>query len=210
MRKWLPLAIMLGLAAAYGGPLLITYIANGEQDECTFGPVTNAQYRDYLRRAKELSSSMPGSFSRNHEDARARFNELFERLIDGRPSVYDRIAASHALLRAFGGEYRNTSDMDPDPFAKIAKTGGYINFHYYLDVNRLGLFQPIMRRAWIAAILTGPGDFDTRPNPSVTGDIRFAVNYPAFDLRPYIDRAPEQCPIVPNQALSESFSRLSR
>lgn len=205
--KWLPLAIVLGLAAAYGAPFLITY---SEQDDCAFGPVTNAQYRDYLRRAKEFSSSMPGSFSQNHQEARARFNELFERLIDGRLSVYDRIAASHALLRAFGAEYRNTSDMDPEPFAKIAKTGGYINFHYYLDVNRLGLFQPIMRRAWIVATLTGPGDFDTGPIPSVTGDIRFAVNYPVFDLRPYIDRAPEHCPSVPNQALSESFSRKPR
>ena len=209
VRKWLPLAIMLGLAAAYGGPLLITYIANGEQDECTFGPVSNEQYRAYLRRAKDLSSKTPGSFSRNDEEAKIRFNELFDRLVEQKPSIYERLAASHALLRSFGAQYRNTSDGDSDPYATVAKTGGFVRFNYYLDVNRLGLFQPLMRQAWVIAILIGPGDF-YRPVPSVAGDIRFVVNYPAFDARAPIDRASEQCPPVPNQALSESFSRISR
>jgi hypothetical protein len=131
VRKWLPLAIMLALAAAYGGPLLITYIANGEQDECTFGPVSNEQYRAYLRRAKDLSSETPGSFSRDNQEARARFNELFERLIDQKPSIYERVAASHALLRPFGAQYRNTNNIDPDPYAKVARTGGSISFNYY-------------------------------------------------------------------------------
>lgn len=125
MRKWLPLAIMLGLAAAYGGPFLITYITNGEQDECTFGPVSNKQYRDYLRLARDLSSKTPGSFSWNHEEAQARFNELFERLTDQKPSVYERVAASHALLRSFGAQYRNTSGMNPDPYATVAKRVGW-------------------------------------------------------------------------------------
>ena len=40
----LPLAIMLVLVAAYGGPLLLTYITNGEQDECSFGPVLNVHF----------------------------------------------------------------------------------------------------------------------------------------------------------------------
>jgi len=208
-RNWIPLAIMLGLAAAYSGPLLITYIANGEQDKCSFGPVTNEQYLAYLRRAKDLSSKTPGSFSWNDEEAKARFNELFERLVDQKPSVYERVAASHALLRSFGAQYRNTSDGDPDPYARVAKAGGIVRFNYYLDVNRLGLFQPLMRQAWIIAVLTGPGDF-YRPVPSDAGDIRFVVNYPAFDTRPPIDLAPEQCPPVPEQTLSESFSRTTR
>ncbi len=210
MRKWLPLAIMLGLAVAYAGPLLITYIANGEQDECTFGPVSNEQYRAYLRRAKDLSSETPGSFSRDNQEARARFNEMFERLIDQEPSIYERVAASHALLRSFGAQYRNTNDNRPDPYATVSKKGGSLSFNYYLDVNRLGLFQPFFRQAWIVASLTGPGDFYRGPVPSVAGDIRFVVNYPVFDRRRPIDRAPEQCPPVPNQPLSESFSRISR
>ena len=207
VRKWLPLAIVLGLVAAYGAPFLTTY---SEQDDCTFGPVSNQQYRDYLSRAKDLSSKTPGSFSWNHQEARARFNELSEGLIDQKSSVYERVAASHALLRSFGAQYRNTSDMDPDPYATVAKTGGVVRFNYYLDVNRLGLFHPLMRQAWIIATLTGPGDFYRGPVPSVAGDIRFAVNYPAFDTRPPIDRAPEQCPPVPDQTLSEGFSRIAR
>jgi hypothetical protein len=215
VRKWLPLAIMLVLAAAYGGPLLLTYITNGEQDECSFGPVSNVQYRDYLRRAKELSSNTPGSFTSNDQEARARFDELFERLIDGKPSVYERVAASHALLRSFGAQYRNTNGMRPDPYETLAGKGGFVSFSYYLDINRLGvgLFNPLLifrRTAYISALLTGPGDFYRGPVPSVVGDIRFNVNYPAFDTRPPDDRAPENCPRVPSQALSESFSRTTR
>ena len=211
-RKWIPLAIVLGLAAAYGAPLLLTYITNGEQDDCTFGPVSNEQYRDYLRRAKELSSKTPGSFSWNDKEAGARFDALFERLIDGKPSVYERVAASHALLRSFGAQYRNTNDMRPDPYATVAAKGGFVGFRYFLDVNRLGLFHPLllqlfMRQARITANLVGPGKFYTGPVPLVAGDIRFNVNYPAFDTQPPFDRAPENCPLVPSQALSASFSR---
>jgi hypothetical protein len=209
-RQWIPLAIVFGLAAAYGAPLLIT---NSEQDECTFGPVSNEQYRDYLRRAKELSSKTPGSFTSNDQEARARFDELFERLIDGKPSVYERVAASHALLRSFGAQYRNTNDMRPDPYATVAAKGGFVRFNYYLDINRLGFFHPFqlfMRQTWIISNLTGPGDFYRGPNPSVAGDIRFTVNYPAFDTRRSIDRAPEQCPLVPVQALAARFSRKTK
>jgi hypothetical protein len=212
VRKWLPLAIMLVLAAVYGGPLLLTYVMNGEQDECSFGPVSNAQYRDYLRRAQELSSETPGSFSSNHMEAEARFNELFERLIEGERSVYQRVAASHALLRSFGAQYRNTNGMRPDPYATVAEKGGVVGFSYYLDTRRLGvgLLNPLLifwRTTYISSNLTGPGEFYRGPVPTVVGDIRFNVNYPAFDTRSPDDRAPENCPLVPSQALSESFSR---
>jgi hypothetical protein len=215
VRKWLPLVITLVLAAAYGGPLLRTYITNSEQDECSFGPVSNVQYRDYLRRARELSSKTPGSFSWNHLQATARFDELFERLIDGKRSVYERVAASHALLRSFGAQYRNTNGMRPDPYETVATKGGFVSFSYYLDVNRLGvgLFHPFLlfgRTTYISANLTGPGDFYRGPVPSVVGDIRFSVNYPAFDTRPPDDRAPENCPLVPREALSERFSHTTR
>jgi len=212
-RKWILLTIMLGIAAAYVAPFLLTYVTNGEQDECTFGPVSNEQYRDYLRRAKVLSSRMPGGFSSNHYEASARFNELFEKLVDEKPSVYERVAASHALLRSFGAQYRNTNGMRPDPYATVARKGGFIGFQYYLDINRLGLFHPFlsfMRQVWVIANLTGPGDFYRGPVPSVAGDIRFTVNYPVFDPGPPVDRAPENCPLVPDQALSRSFSRTAK
>lgn len=215
VRKWLPIATVLVLTAAYGGPLLLTYIMNREQDECSFGPVSNSQYRDYLRRAKELSSQTPGSFSSNHMEAQTRFNELFERLIDGKRSVYERVAASHALHRSFGAQYRNTNGMRPDPYETVARKGGVVGFSYQLDTRRLGvgLLNPLLifwRTTYISANLTGPGGFYRGPVPSVVGDIRFNVSYPVFDTRPPDDRAPENCPLVPSQALSESFSRTTR
>jgi hypothetical protein len=202
-RKWLPLVTALGLAAAYGAPFLLTY---SEQDDCNFGPVTSERYRDYLRRARNLYSSQPNEFSWNHQEASVLLNKLFEQLVDQNPSVYERVAASHAPLRTLGAQYRNTNDMrNPDPYAATARHGVFVNFEYLLDVNRLGLFSPFKRDAWIIAQLTGPGERYRGPIPLKPGDIRFVVNYPALEPRE-IKRAPEQCPPVPNQALSESFS----
>jgi len=211
-RLWIPLVIVLGLAAVYSVPLFITH---GEQDDCTFGPVLNAQYRDYLRRAKELSSKMPGSFTWSDREAMARFDELFEKLIDGNPSVYERVAAMHALLRSFGAQYRNTDDMRPNSYARIAERRGTLGFRYLLDVNRLGLVHPLllqlfMRQARITATLVGPGKFYTGPVPLVAGDIRFKVQYPLFDTQLPFDRAPENCPLVPDQALAAGFSRTAK
>ena len=205
VRRWLPLVIILGLAAAYGAPFLITY---HEQDECTFGPVSNRQYRDYVARATNSYSRHPTRFSWDDRQASALLNQLFEQLVDQNPSIYERVAAAHALLRALGAQYQNTSDMRfPDPYAAVtANRGGFVIFEYLLDINRLGLFSPIQRQAWIKAELTGPGDFYRGPIPSEAGDIRFVVDYPTLE-RPHINRAPEQCPLVPNQALSESFSK---
>jgi hypothetical protein len=205
VRKWLPLAIMLGLAAAYVAPFLMTY---SEQDDCTFGPVSNKQYLEYLSHAKNLTSEINSLSWRNQ--AKDLLNGAFEKLVNQQPSIYERIAAMHALLRALGAQYRNTNDMRyADPYVKIARTGGFVGFNYILDVNRIGIFSPIRREAWIAAELTGPGDFYRGPVPSVTGDIRFVVNHPTLEPRS-IDRAPEQCPPVPDQTLSEGFSRIAR
>jgi hypothetical protein len=213
VRKGLSIATALVLTVAYGGPLLLTYIMNGEQDECSFGPVSNSQYRDYLRRAKELSSTTPGDFTDDPNRASARFNELFSKLIDGKPSVYERVAASHALLRSFGAQYRNTSDMRPDTYDQVAKLGGFVLFGYYVNIHRLGvgLFNPLLLfwpRTYVFAHLTGPRDFKG-PDASSVGDIRFTVIYPVFDIRQPLDRAPENCPLVPSQSLSDSFSRAS-
>jgi hypothetical protein len=203
-RKWIPLAIVLGLAAAYGAPFLITY---SEQDDCTFGPVSNERYRDYLNRARSLTSKINSLSWR--DQASDLLNDTFEKLVNQQPSIYERIAAMHALLRALGAQYRNTNSMrDADPYAKVARTGGFVSFNYILDVNRLGFFSPL-REAWIAAGLTGPGDFYRGPVPSVSGDIRFVVNHPTLEPRS-IDRAPEKCPPVPNQDLSEIFSRSTK
>jgi hypothetical protein len=68
--------------------------------------------------------------------ARAEHHELFEELIDQQLSIYER-AAAHALLRALRAQYRNTNEMrDADPYAAVAKTGGFVRFSYMLDVNR--------------------------------------------------------------------------
>jgi hypothetical protein len=214
VRKWLGLSVMLCVAGVYCVPVLLTYMANGEQDQCTFGPVSNERYRAYLQQATVLSSKTPGTFSWDDHKASARFDELFEKMIDGNPSVYERVAASHALLRSFGAQYRNTNDMRPAPYETVASTGGFVSFTYYLNVNRLGLFHPLLpffRTTYVVALLTGPGNFYTGRIPSIAGDIRFHVQYPVLDNSRAVDeRAPENCPLVPNLALSDSFSRIAK
>ncbi|CAN7260865.1 hypothetical protein LJR220_001158 [Bradyrhizobium sp. LjRoot220] len=206
--------MLLGVAGVYCVPVLLTYIANGEQDQCTFGSVSNEQYRAYLQQAKVLSSETPGGFSWDDVKASTRLDQLFEKMIDGNPSVYERVAASHALLRSFGAQYRNTFDMRPAPYETVAKKGGVVSFNYYLNVNRLGLFHPLLpffRTTYVNVHLFGPGHFYTGLIPSIAGDIRFHVQYPVLDnSRPVDERAPENCPLVPNLALSDSFSRIAK
>jgi hypothetical protein len=214
LRKWLGLSVMLCVAGVYCVPVLLTYFANGEQDQCTFGPVSNEQHRAYLQKAAVLSSETPGSFSWDDLKASARLNDLFEKMIDSNPSVYERVAASHALLRSFGAQYRNTNDMRPAPYETVAKKGGVVGFNYFLNVNRLGLFHPLLpffRTTYVNVNLFGPGNSYTGLIPSIAGDIRFHVQYPVLDnSRPVDERAPENCPLVPNLALSDSFSRIAK
>jgi hypothetical protein len=153
---------------------------------------------------------MPGRFSWNGLEAAARFDELFEKMVDGNPSVYERVAAFHALLRSFGAQYRNTNDMRPAPYETVEKNGGALSFSYLLNVNRLGLFHPLLpffRTTYVIANLYGPRNLARRP----AGDISFYVQYPVLDnSRSYDDRAPENCPLVPDTALSGSFSRTAK
>jgi hypothetical protein len=89
LRRWFGLSVMLCVAGVYCAPVLLTYFANGEQDQCTFGPVSNEGYRAYFQKAAVLSSETPGSFSWDDLKASTRLDQLFEKMIDGNPSVYE-------------------------------------------------------------------------------------------------------------------------
>ena len=52
-RTWIGIYIILAAIVANYVPLLNTH---AEQDACAFGPVSNADYRAYLARAKEQSA----------------------------------------------------------------------------------------------------------------------------------------------------------
>jgi hypothetical protein len=98
-----------------------------EQDNCTFGPVSNADYRAYLTRAKALLPFPIPSLLLDDKAFALKLDDLFDNLSHGETNVYSRLAIMHATLRAVGAEYRNTNgnDLDrgtSDPYVKAAST----------------------------------------------------------------------------------------
>jgi hypothetical protein len=204
--------IVIGAAViANYAPLLNRH---AEQDNCTFGPVSNADYRAYLARAKALLPPPTPSLLLDRTLA-LRLDDLFDSLSGGETNVYSRLAIMHATLRAVGAEYRNTNGNDitrgtSDPYIRAASTSPTVSFNYALDVNRLWMFMPWPRDAWIIGSLAGPR-YGSPPGPlypKSTGGIRFIVWGPNIFERSFASaiRSEGQCPPIPTSDLAESFS----
>jgi hypothetical protein len=93
-------SIILAAIAANFVPLLNTH---SEQDDCSFGPISNVDYRAYLERAKAQSRvATPGFFYLDDRAVAMKLNDLFENLSRGKTDIYSRIAIMHATLRSVG------------------------------------------------------------------------------------------------------------
>ena len=160
------------------GLLLTAVIANyipllnihAEQDDCVFGPVSNADYRAYLARAREQSLiATPALYYMDDRAVALKLNDLFETLSRNKSDVYSRIAIMHATLRSVGAEYRNTNGNEidegrSDPF--LVSRAVPISFQYLLDVNRVWVFAPWPRDAWVIGSLAGPRGRCTQKRPA--------------------------------------------
>ncbi len=210
-RLWTGIILIVAAAAiANYAPLLNKH---AEQDSCVFGPVSNAEYRTHLARAKsQLPLPTPSLLLDDHAFA-MQLRGLFEKLSHGETSVYSRVAIMHATLRAVGAEYRNTNGTfysGDDPYALAASASPTVSFNYTLDVNRLWMFRPWPRDAWIIGSLAGPR-YGRPPGPLYpkgVGGVGFIVWGPSL-----LERSPGsatrmegQCPPVPTAGLAESFS----
>jgi hypothetical protein len=121
----------------------------------------------------------------------------------------------HATLRAIGAEYRNTNGNDvdegrSDPYIKAATSRTTISFNYLLDVNRLRIFLPWPRDAWIVGSMAGPR-YKEPPGPlypKKRGGLAFIVNGPSLIDNPLgiVVRSDAACPPVPSADLADSFS----
>jgi hypothetical protein len=206
--------IVAAVAIANYAPLLNQH---DEQDSCVFGPVSNAEYRTHLARAKsQLPLPRPSLFLDDHAFA-LQLRGLFEKLSRDETSAYSRVAIMHATLRAVGAEYRNTNGngslfhSGDDPYAYAASASPTVSFNYTLDVNRLWMFMPWPRDAWIIGSLAGPR-YGRPPGPLYpkgVGGVGFIVWGPI----PLLERSPRsatrmegQCPPVPTAVLADSFS----
>ena len=196
----------------FAPPRLTTWIpltfpfAHPEQDACTFGPVTNADYREMLSKAR--SAQRWTWLGTKPEDQLEK--QLLE--VSGNdPSPYVKIAAMHAVLRALGADFRSNGRFSDGMFDRVSTKGGVIQYSYALSVPRIGALSGWPGDAWFIGGLKGP--------PSSTdvvarakyrqGEVYFVVWYP----RPVIDRIPDHvfargtisCPPVPPQALEDYF-----
>ena len=165
------LAIICSLAALHLWPLLETH---PEQDDCVFGPVSNASYRGLLAEAKRRQKTTWPSLVWDDYKSGARLEERFKDLTGGMTSVYERLAAMHAVVRALGGELRRTTDE--------RVLGRNIWYEYDLDVNRLGFFRPMWRQMRIRTqlVFVDPPVSALGPPRARRGDILFIPHFPGL------------------------------
>jgi len=202
--------IFLSVIVAFiGANYALLIDTHAKQDDCAFGPVSNDQYRQYLSLAKARIQT------RSASDFESELSRVFRETSGSETSIYSRLAIMHATLRALGAEYRNTNGFDvdqgrSDPYLNAITQKPYVSYQYVLDVNRLRVFLPWPRVAWIIGVLAGPR-YEKPPGPlypKKRGGLAFIVHWPNLED---VDRDAKvkssgSCPPAPNKDLAESFS----
>lgn len=137
-------ALFCAWTVAGGWPLISIGWGWG-QDNCSFGSVSNARYREILDEAKRREAGAwrvhdkPPAGVTGWQWARSGAIEArFDDLTVGMTSVTERIAAMHAIMRARGAIYRGVSVWFPDPPAETfgdARSDAstrppFVNFRY--------------------------------------------------------------------------------
>jgi len=178
--------------------------AHPEQDECAFGPVTNAEYRAMLSKARSLQrwkwfGSTPA------DELLKQFLEVSE----NRSSPYVKISAMHAVFRAIGADFRNNGRTSDDRFNRVSKEGGTIHYNYALAVPRIGLLA-LPGNAWFIGGLKGPPDSLESVSRSEyrQGQVYFITWFPnPVDQIPNVLwRGTVSCPPVPPEGLEAFFA----
>jgi len=152
------LVALLALAVAIGS-LGIWLIRDPyrAQDACAFGSAGNDRYREFLAQARDLVDEDRQVFashfsSRNIQEGTDLLFRRQQQLQAGLTHIDDRIAAMHALARAYGARFTNTLPDTPDPWGATPDVApDTIRFVYSLKVDRFSGWLPIRR--WIR--LTG-------------------------------------------------------
>jgi hypothetical protein len=202
------------LLALVGTHVALMLDWHGEQDGCSFGPVSNARYRELLAEAKRKQATEWPGLVWHDRKAGDQLKQRFDDLSRGATSIYERIAAMHAVMRAVGADYRMTAFDSDDPYEAAFRAGGHVSFDYNIDANRLGFFAPVWRLAWLIGSLDVGRQDTSRPPPhpqSVIGDIGFIVHFPKWlenRLRIPQSRFGESCPRLPSARVAERLDQL--
>lgn len=179
-----------------------------DQDECSFGPISNEQYRSYLLEARNRQRTRWSAFSRDDQEIGRELRYRLSDMLAGGATVYDRIAIMHAILRAIGAEYLNANGRtEVDSFEGARKRRQDVQFNYRVDINRLGLFQPYPRTIWIVASIPDPDI----PRPEIArlyGDLSIsAATVSIFDHPPTetLTSSGQSCPPSPSTEAAERY-----
>lgn len=126
MRARYVIAIAFVSAAASGYVALVALPVVSPQpwlqDQCTFGVISNTQYREFLDAARDLAAPHYGTFS---AAARAKDSSEIDRILqarldqflNGAEAAHERLARMHAVMRAHGASLLWTDPFGDDPFA---------------------------------------------------------------------------------------------
>jgi hypothetical protein len=132
------------VAAANYAPLLNMH---SEQDNCTFGAVSNGQYRAYLSEVQSRQRTKWPAFSRDGQEIDRQLNFRLSDMLRGEATLYERVAIMHAILRAIGAEYPNTNGREEaDPFEAASRRRQDVEFNYRVDINRWAFSNRIQGR----------------------------------------------------------------
>ncbi len=118
-----------------------------------FGTVSNADYLELLQEARILTEAERRAWlahvaARRVDRGGSLMSRQYEALAAGRPSIDQRIAAMHALLRAYGAEFRRTEPDNANPWGLRPDVGpAAVGFVYRLRLDRLGDWRLIRR--WV-------------------------------------------------------------
>jgi hypothetical protein len=208
--RWIIAGIGALLLGVYLAPLLESH---PEQDECAFGPVSNARYRELLAEAKRRQATSWPRLVWNNKRSAILLNERFDDLSRGMTSIYERLAAVHAIVRALGGDYRTTASGVQEPYQGAMRGAGVVVYDYHVDLNRIGLLSPIRRQMRLMghlAIRNGVTVAQDKERAK-SGAIQFTVHFPSI-LEDYIiiPRTGSPCPLVPDNDLAQQLQYRTR
>jgi hypothetical protein len=209
------LVLMLGAFAwRCVSPFLQT---DPEQDACTFGPVSNARYRELLAEAKRRDGTtwpklrISGWFfpatPGEREGLQAGITRRIDDLTANMTSVYEKIAAMHAVARSLGayhhghgGKVTAANNFHFLDWPYVAPT-----FGYEIDVIAFHSLEPFIRTAGLFFTI-GTSRTPMKP-PQRPGKFRVTLLWPNWlDSNPRHGRGNwPPCPPVPPAVWGERF-----
>lgn len=230
--RLLLLAVVGGTAFLYLRPL---FERHPEQDECTFGPVSNVQYRALLAEARRRSPApwtwyntwsedyappnpVPlGDHAEPRHKIAYQITKRIDELSPDRSQIYHRIATMHAVMRAIGAYFSRAGLSSPGqkPYSVSMKRDGSMSFdsaiyQYFLDVHVVGGFFPVQRHTSISLNLsTRKGTYPTqfwKPQKQI-GDFFTTIVMPEWKAGRVDRSVAENCPAIPDEDWTAEYLR---